>query len=170
MNVSKSMSDQAIAVVLFERLEEIRIRKQIRQQELADDIGITPKTYRNLKTGKASVNTLLLVLRRLGLLDNIQLLVPEKEMSPIEQQKIEQAERQKLRTRKVVAGVRSMSGRQSKAVGSGKVIKNNDPSTVNYESNSAHEGKPQVRESESLVKHALMARKKIKNSKSKDHS
>jgi DNA-binding XRE family transcriptional regulator len=170
MKVSKSMSDQAIAGVLFKALEEIRIRKQIKQQELADDIGITPKTYRNLKTGKASVSTLLLVLRRLGLLDNLQLLVPEKEMSPIEKQKIEQVERQKLRTRKVVVGVGSMSAGQSKVVGSGKVMKNTDPSTVQYESTSTHEGNPQARESGSLVKHALMSRRKIKHSKSKDDS
>ncbi len=81
-NINQSLSDAAIASELYSRLEAYRKQRSIAQLELAQRLGIAPKTYRNIKTGACSVSVLLMVLRELNLLDNLNLLIPQQALRP----------------------------------------------------------------------------------------
>ena len=72
------MSNPAILLKIGSRIRETRIRQDKTQAELALASGVTPLTVANIEKGK-SVSTLILisVLRELGLLENLENLVPE---------------------------------------------------------------------------------------------
>ncbi|MCD8268256.1 MAG: helix-turn-helix domain-containing protein [Parabacteroides sp.] len=78
------MSSSAILVKIGSRIKETRIRQSKTQAELAAAAGVTPLTVANIEKGK-SVSTLILisVLRELGLLENLEGLVPEAKTSPL---------------------------------------------------------------------------------------
>lgn len=76
-------SDEAICQELFERIEAIRLEKNLTQQSLADELDITTKTYRNIATGKTRLQVLIGVLRILDRLDVIENWIPDEPMSPL---------------------------------------------------------------------------------------
>ena len=77
------MSNPAVLVKIGQRIKETRIRQHITQEELATASGVSPLTVANIEKGK-SVSLLLFisVLRSLGLLENLEQLVPEIRISP----------------------------------------------------------------------------------------
>lgn len=79
------MSNPAVLMRIGQRIKETRIRQRITQEELATASGVSPLTVANIEKGK-SVSLLLFisVLRSLGLLENLEQLVPEIRVSPIE--------------------------------------------------------------------------------------
>lgn len=79
------MSNPAVLMRIGQRIKETRIRQRITQEELATASGVSPLTVANIEKGK-SVSLLLFisVLRSLGLLENLEQLVPETRVSPIE--------------------------------------------------------------------------------------
>ena len=76
----------------------MRIRQHITQEELATASGVSPLTVANIEKGK-SVSLLLFisVLRSLGLLENLEQLVPEIRVSPIELKKLQGKKRYRVR-------------------------------------------------------------------------
>ena len=78
--------------------QETRIRQHITQEELATASGVSPLTVANIEKGK-SVSLLLFisVLRSLGLLENLEQLVPEIRISPIELKKLQGKKRYRVR-------------------------------------------------------------------------
>ena len=70
----------------------------ITQEELATASGVSPLTVANIEKGK-SVSLLLFisVLRSLGLLENLEQLVPEIRVSPIELKKLQGKKRYRVR-------------------------------------------------------------------------
>ena len=72
------MSNPAVLMRIGQRIKETRIRQHITQEELATASGVSPLTVANIEKGK-SVSLLLFisVLRSLGLLENLEQLVPE---------------------------------------------------------------------------------------------
>ena len=83
-----SYSDASLCEVLFERLEQLRLEQNISQSELAEEIGITPKTYRNIATGNAKFAVIIGALRVLGQLHHLDNFIPEVLISPIEMVKL----------------------------------------------------------------------------------
>ncbi len=81
---SLAMTDTLIASELFIRIERRRKQMGFTQVSLSERVGITPKTYRNLKEGSCSVMILLMVLRELALLENLDVLVPNPSLRPSE--------------------------------------------------------------------------------------
>lgn len=79
------MSNPAVLLKIGQRIKETRIRQCITQEELTTAFGISPLTVANIEKGK-SVSLLLFisVLRSLGLLENLEQLVPKIRISPIE--------------------------------------------------------------------------------------
>ena len=75
------MSNPAVLMRIGQRIKETRIT----QEELATASGTSPLTVANIEKGK-SVSLLLFisVLRSLDLLENLEQLVPEIRVSPIE--------------------------------------------------------------------------------------
>ena len=88
------MSNPAVLMRIGQRIKETRIR----QQELATASGVSPLTVANIEKGK-SVSLLLFisVLRSLGLLENLEQLVPEIRVSPIELKKLQGKKRYRVR-------------------------------------------------------------------------
>ena len=92
------MSNPAVLVKIGQRIKETRIRERITQEELATASGVSPLTVANIEKGK-SVSLLLFicVLRSLGLLENLEQLVPEIRISPIELKKLQGKKRYRVR-------------------------------------------------------------------------
>ncbi|WP_312948416.1 helix-turn-helix transcriptional regulator [Superficieibacter sp.] len=81
---SAAMTDSALAEALFSKIEARRKSMKITQARIAERVGITPKTYRALKSGSCNVLILLSILRELQLLENLNLLVPDPTIRPTE--------------------------------------------------------------------------------------
>lgn len=99
------MSDLAVARELGQRLEQIRLEQNLSQQQLADEIGITAVSYRNLIDGRGKVSNLIALMRALGKVAQLELLLPPSEFSPMERLKMQGKRRQRAgRKRKSDAG------------------------------------------------------------------
>lgn len=92
------MSSPAILAKIGSRIKETRIRQSKTQAELATTAGVAPLTIANIEKGK-SVSTLILiaVLRELGLLENLENLVPEAKISPLQLKKLQGKKRYRVR-------------------------------------------------------------------------
>ncbi|MDR3118188.1 MAG: helix-turn-helix domain-containing protein [Mediterranea sp.] len=73
------MSDPAILEELGRRFKELRLRKDIRQYELAKDAGVSLGVVQRFETGKnISVETLIKMMRVFKLLENLNDLILEE--------------------------------------------------------------------------------------------
>lgn len=83
-------SDPAILKSLGSRVREYRIRMEMTQAELAERSGVSMGTVVRIEQGRP-VSTLLLVsiLRTLGLLENLETLLPALTVSPIQLRKLQ---------------------------------------------------------------------------------
>jgi len=96
-----SLSDTAIVQELGKRVKEYRLKKRFTQQELADQAGISVFSVAQIERGKAvSINILLPVLRVLRLLENLELLLPEIGLSPVELLKLKGKTPKRIRQKK----------------------------------------------------------------------
>ena len=69
---------------LNQRIRMFRLRKGLMQSELAESAGVGVGTIAKMERGGAvSVQILLSVLRSLGMLENIEQLLPEPPVSPL---------------------------------------------------------------------------------------
>ena len=84
MKITSAMTDAAIAQELFERLEKQRKVMQITQEEMAERVGITRKSYAAVKHGISKLSTFIAILRQLELLDNLELIATPAGRSPME--------------------------------------------------------------------------------------
>ena len=91
----ESLSNAAIAEELGSRIEQLRLEQNITQAHLANEVGLTRTTYRNLTNGKAKLENIIAVLRVLGRLDLVESFIPETEFSPIELAKLRGRQRQR---------------------------------------------------------------------------
>lgn len=83
MKISYYSSIVEIQKELGFRVKSARIDKQLTQEGLAAQAGVSPKTISNLETGKdVSFKTVIEVLRALGFLQNMDLLLPEQIIRP----------------------------------------------------------------------------------------
>ena len=90
-----SMSNQAIAAEIGERIEQLRLEQNITQSDLADELGLTRTTYRHLVSGKAKFENVIAALRALGRLDLVENFIPRSEFSPLELAKLKGHQRQR---------------------------------------------------------------------------
>ncbi len=83
---------------LAKRLKDYRIRKSYTQKELAEKSGVSLASIQKIEQGKSvSFNLMLAVLRSLRLLNNLEALVPDVSISPIELLKEQGAKKQRVR-------------------------------------------------------------------------
>ena len=79
------MSDPAIMAEMGTRLKEYRLRKNYTQSEVAVKAGISVLSVQNLEKGRSvSLSTFMSVLRVLKILMNVENLIPELPISPVE--------------------------------------------------------------------------------------
>lgn len=92
------MSNTAIAAELGNRLEQLRLERNLTQQMLADEIGITAKSYRQLVAGGGKLENMIAALRALNALEQLDNFLPAAPPSPLEQLKLRGKQRQRART------------------------------------------------------------------------
>ena len=95
------LSDTAILNKLGTRLKASRIARGMKQQELATESGVGVSTIAKIESGQSvSLSLLISVMRTLGLLENLDLLVPEQKPSPSELLKTQGKQVKRVRTKK----------------------------------------------------------------------
>ena len=88
------MSDPAILEEVAKRFKELRLRKNMQQKELSDNSGVALGTIRRFESGKlVSTENLVKLMRGLGILDNLEHLIPEEPISPILMKKLQRKKR-----------------------------------------------------------------------------
>ena len=95
------LSDTAILKRLGTRLKAYRIARGMKQQELAAESGVGVSTIAKIENGQSvSLSLFVSVMRTLGLLENLDLLVPEQKPSPLELLKTQGKQVKRVRTKK----------------------------------------------------------------------
>lgn len=102
MKISSSMTDDAVLRELGARLEGARLAANLTQAQLASQAGVSKRTVERLEAGvvAAQLSVLLRVCRVLGLLERLELLVPESGPSPVAQLKLKRRARQRASGRR----------------------------------------------------------------------
>ncbi len=82
-------SNDTLLIKLGERLLQHRLNKNMTQAALAKEAGVSGRTINRVEHGHSiQLSNLIRVLRSLGLLENIDALVPEPAISPLQQLKL----------------------------------------------------------------------------------
>ena len=89
------MTDKAIAANIGRRIEQMRLQRNLTQQALADAVGLSRVSYRNLVAGRGKFTNVIAVLRALGQLDLVEQFVPETTFSPMQQLKLKGKQRRR---------------------------------------------------------------------------
>ena len=91
-----TLSDPAILLELGKRIKEYRLRRNMTQKILAVRSGISVLSVQNLEKGQpVSMLTFLSVLRSLRIFENLESLLPELPLSPVELLKLQGKHRQR---------------------------------------------------------------------------
>lgn len=100
LDFSIASSEQVVGD-LGARLERIRLARNLTQAELAERAGISKRTVLRLEQGvSATLDTFVRVLLALGLASNLEALLPEVEIRPIERVLHRGRERKRARSRR----------------------------------------------------------------------
>lgn len=90
MKFSKTLGDGATLQELGDRLAQLRLARNLSQEALAAEAGLSLRTLTRLEAGEPSQTVnLLRVLRVLGLLENLEAVVPPPTISPLQQLKLQ---------------------------------------------------------------------------------
>jgi transcriptional regulator with XRE-family HTH domain len=96
------LSNTAIVQEIGKRVKEYRLKKRFSQKELAERAGISVFTVAQIEHGKpVSIAMIVPVLRILRLLDNLEALLPEIAISPVEILKFKEKQSQRIRSKKL---------------------------------------------------------------------
>lgn len=87
-----------IETALCKRLENIRLARNMTQVQLATEAGVSPRTIGRLEKGLGvSVDTFVRVLTALGIQQNLEALLPDPTVRPVERIHIGGSERKRAR-------------------------------------------------------------------------
>jgi transcriptional regulator with XRE-family HTH domain len=101
MRIESGNTDEAVRDELASRLTHTRLERNLTQAQLATQAGIGRATLQRLEAGQsADLATFIRVLRVLGLLEGLDLLVPEPAPSPIERLKLQGRQRRRARAKR----------------------------------------------------------------------
>ena len=94
---SVATSDQ-IEAALCKRLESIRLSRNITQAQLAEEAGVSTRTIGRLEKGQGvSVDTFIRIMMAFGIQQNLEALLPDPTVRPIERVGIGAGERKRAR-------------------------------------------------------------------------
>lgn len=95
------MSDPAALEEIAKRFKELRLKKNIQQKELSGYSGVGIGTIRRFENGEpVSTENLIKIMRGLGILDNLEQLIPKEPISPILMKKLQNRKRQRASSTK----------------------------------------------------------------------
>ena len=85
MKINEILSDKAILIEIGKRIQTIRVMENMTQAEMAKKTGISLSTIARMEQG-VSVKTdhLIMVMRALKIIDNLEFVFPKEELHPIE--------------------------------------------------------------------------------------
>jgi transcriptional regulator with XRE-family HTH domain len=97
MKISAQLSNQAILQELGLRLTAARLDLNLTQAALAQQSGVSKRTIERLESGESAtqLSSFLRVCRTLGMLERLEMLVPEQAPSPMAQLKQQGHKRQR---------------------------------------------------------------------------
>ena len=91
-------TSEQIEAALCKRLESIRLSRNITQTQLAGKAGVSPRTIGRLEKGQGvSVDTFIRIMMALGIQQNLEALLPDPIVRPIERVGIGGGERKRAR-------------------------------------------------------------------------
>ena len=94
------LADTIILEKIGIRLRQVRLKQNITQQSLAEAAGVSLSSVKKIEKGEiGSFDSLLRLLRNLGLLDVLQPLVEEEQLSPNEYYELVHSAKTKARKR-----------------------------------------------------------------------
>lgn len=95
-------TSEQIEAALCNKIENIRLARNITQAELANDAGVSLRTMVRLENGKGvSLDTFVRVLIALGIQQNLETLLPDPSIRPIERVNLKGKERKRASSRSV---------------------------------------------------------------------
>lgn len=85
MKIDNTVTDSTVLAELGERLAALRLEKNLKQADVAREAGIGLRTLQRLESGAAAsrLSSLVRVLRVMGILQNLDSLVPTPTISPM---------------------------------------------------------------------------------------
>lgn len=90
MKIESNSPDDVVLGELGQRLARTRLERNLTQERLASDAGVSKRTVERLEAGEAiKSNSLIRVLRALGQLEALDRLVPEPLPSPVERVRLQ---------------------------------------------------------------------------------
>lgn len=100
MKITELMTDDAVLKELGRRLARSRIDRGLTQARLAREAGLGKRTVERMENGAAAqLDSLVRVLRALGLLHNLELLLPPGDARPLDYLEREGKPRRRVSTR-----------------------------------------------------------------------
>jgi len=91
----------AVIKALFERIEEIRLSRNISQATLAAEAGVSRSTVTRLAQGKnISADSFVRIMQALGLADHLAALLPDPSVRPVERIRLGGAERRRASSKR----------------------------------------------------------------------
>jgi len=101
-----SMTDKAIGEELGARLKAWRLRLNLTQQQLSDATALSLNVVKSLEAGNGKLSSLIAVLRELRLLQDLDALIREPGISPLQLARQQGKVRQRASGRRVKGDVR----------------------------------------------------------------
>jgi transcriptional regulator with XRE-family HTH domain len=99
MKIKSNSTDEVVLRELGERLARTRLERNLSQERLAAEAGVSKRTIERLEAGEpVKSNSLIRVLRGLGQLDALDRLVPEPLPSPVERLRLQGRRRRRAGT------------------------------------------------------------------------
>lgn len=99
--IIKEMSDNRILKELGSQVMQYRLNKNISHEELAKQSGVSYKTITRLESGESvQLLSLMKILRALNLIQNMAMLLPEIQESPIQKVEMRGKTRKKAHSKK----------------------------------------------------------------------
>jgi transcriptional regulator with XRE-family HTH domain len=104
MKIMKQATDEAVLAELGGRLARIRLERNLTQGQLAEQAGVSKRTVERLEAGTVAtrLSGFIRVCRVLGVLERLDILVPEPMPSPVAQLKLRGRQRQRASVTKAV--------------------------------------------------------------------
>lgn len=85
----------AIAEEMGERLKQARLNRNLTQSQVAEVAGIARKTVISAEKGKVQLNNLIAILMALDLTEQLDLFLPQQDISPLQLAKLQGKKRQR---------------------------------------------------------------------------
>ncbi len=99
MKIQDKLSDAAVLEELGQRIARYRLNRNMTQGALATESGVSTPTVQRLENGHSTqASNLIRILRTLQLLENLDALIPEPVISPLQQARLQGKTRQRAST------------------------------------------------------------------------